>query len=459
MRIRTQPSSGDSSLSPELRLAAMLDRFAGNDPTTQRWADNIRAAINASPDLESKILRSIAEGNIEKFDLLNTDIGTGGYSQQTKSIALTRRILHDPSMCNKLIFVLGHEVGHSLNQDRSAIVADNFHARIVSIAGQNGAEHDYTQPLLSLLEYLRQDEASAHIGGFNALASKLRHENADATLQDLYYQWPSAMKDFMEASNDPHDGAYRLKPGLRVETDLQMLLANDNIESMKIYFFDRPNAFAMLDGGRQDYRHLYANRALAKIDSLEDADRRQRDSADLPRALTCLDLNRLGLSAALVEIDDYYDTSTSKRQLAPSSDTDASPPDYKRQKLEQNSAPDARAPESTPSTLFSQAREALSSIDFGDRFADHHGRSNIAAVMALEASRAGLQEISGVVQGKDHLLVVYEGIADHPESKRIVIHTGLACQQPADESLKTLAQLTHGHGEDSALRPHRQLLV
>ncbi|WP_230434030.1 hypothetical protein [Xanthomonas melonis] len=75
-----------------------------------------------------------------------------------------------------LIFVLGHEIQHSLYSPTAALAREQFKTEAIKTARST---HDYTAAGEKVLASNRADEATAEIAGWNAIVSAVKSRNPD----------------------------------------------------------------------------------------------------------------------------------------------------------------------------------------------------------------------------------------------------------------------------------------
>lgn len=216
-----------------------------------RTSDPLRDAIEASPELKERLIDSIQLGYLRKFTNAEPEAGARAeHKVGTREILVPERALDDR---HDLIFVLGHENAHALNA-RGINAKDQIKSEIRAIA-RGPQPHDYTAPIMELVEHTLADEAQAHIGGFNAAVSALRKAGLEPTEKNLYAFDPARMRDFIEVRGKHPDMEFVLKDGLTRDPSTKILTANaENIEAMKGYYPDKiPGTFG--ENGLLNYRH------------------------------------------------------------------------------------------------------------------------------------------------------------------------------------------------------------
>ncbi len=401
----------------EPKLEKMLSEFEkANDTATETPGKNLRALIDDSPFLKERILDSIARGHLEKFTMLPAGAHAGGaYDSDHKAIELPLDVLKssgtNKSDAAELVFVMGHEIQHSFNSTASDKTIDTFRKEVDKVA-KSPSPHDYTPAVKDLIQGYRQDEASAHIGGYNAIASQVLQDNPKATLKDLYNAHPARMEDFIERSGKAPKFSYALKPGLSIESDMTMKTTPDNVKAMGKYYFDQPPSSARIGAkGNQDYPNYYGEWALNTIDDVEKKTLADAKKID-PKATAAdvhLDMKDLGLKKSLLDTGLKFTDSPKK--------------------------PVVEAPAPEPA-LYRQAEAALKKVD-GLGLQGEELR-NVAAATALQAQTSGMERIDGALLGKNGQVFAYQGDPASESADRVAVNVAQAKQQPADQSLATM---------------------
>lgn len=402
----------------ETKLDKILTDFeTANDTKTQTPGKNLRALLDQSPDLKARIVDSVAKGHLEKFELLPKGEHAGGsYSPDDKAISLPldelKKAGKNKASAAELVFVMGHEIQHSFNSTVSDKATDKFIGDVEKIAKGPGP-HDYTSTVKTLIQNYREDEAGAHIGGFNAISSQVMKANPSAGLKELYNAHPGRMEDFIDRSGKAPAFTYALKPGLTIDADMTLKDSPENVKAMGKYYFDQPPSSAGLGAkGNQDYPNYYGEWAVNVIKDAEKqalADAKKLD----PKAVAPevqLNLKDIGLDKALMDTGlKYTDTSPKK--------------------------PISEAPSPEPA-LYRQAEEALKKVDG----LGLHGEElrNVAAATALQAQTSGMERIDGALLGKNGQVFAYQGDPASESADRIAVNVAQAKQQPADQSLATM---------------------
>ncbi len=409
----------DAKKAAETKLEKILTDFeTANDSGTVTPGKNLRELLDKSPDLKARILDSVSKGHLEKFDVLPSGANAGGtYSADTKTIELPlddlKKANTNKTSASELVFVMGHEIQHSFNSTVADKATDDFVKDVDRISKIPGA-HDYTASVKTLIQANREDEAGAHIGGFNAIASQVLKDKPSAGLKDIYNAYPGRMEDFIDRSGSAPTFTYALKPGLTIESDMTIKDSPANVAAMGKHYFDQPPSSARLGThGNQDYPNYYGEWA---VNVINDAEKQALANAKVtnPSAVAPevkLNMKELGLDKALIDTTLTF-TDTSPRR-----------------------APVTAAPPAEPA-LYRQAEEALKNVD-GLGLKGEELR-NVAAATALQAQNSGMERIDGAVLGKNGQVFAYQGDPASESADRIAVNVAQAKQQPADQSLATM---------------------
>ncbi|MFZ2751982.1 MAG: XVIPCD domain-containing protein [Lysobacteraceae bacterium] len=402
----------------ETKLDKILTDFeTANDTKTQTPGKNLRALLDQSPDLKERIVDSVAKGHLEKFELLPKGENAGGsYSPDDKAISLPVDELNkagkNKASAAELVFVMGHEIQHSFNSTVADKGYSDFTTSVDKMAKGPGP-HDYTAAVKTFIQVNRDDEAGAHIGGFNAISSQVLNDNPKAGLKELYNAHPGRMEDFIDRGGKAPAFTYALKPGLTMEADMTLRDSPENVKAMGKYYFDQPPSSAGLGAkGNQDYPNYYGEWAVNVINDAEKqalADARKLD----PKAVAPevqLNLKEIGLDKALMDTGLKYTDTTPKKPIS-------------------------EAPSPEPA-LYRQAEEALKKVD-GLGLQGEELR-NVVAATALQAQKSGMERIDGALLGKNGQVFAYQGDPASESADRVAVNVAQAKQQPADQSLATM---------------------
>jgi len=306
---------------PNDKLDAMLTDFEKRTATDPHHpGQNLRNLLDHSPDLKARFLDSVEHDHLKRFDVLPANAHAGGtYNSGTKSMQLPQDTLDSAATSKsagaEMVFVMGHEIQHSFNSTVTVDATKKFIDDVNKNANGPGP-HDYTAAIDTLIQTNRRDEASANIGGFNALASQALKDNPKATLKDFYNAHPSRMGDFIDRAGTAPNYSYALKPGLTVDKNMHMAATKDNVEAMGKYYFDKPLAApnGLGPNGNQNYHNYYGNWALNYVDAAEKSVQatHQSDPKYVPPKVE-VDLQKIGLDKAQLNTHlNYTDTSPGK---------------------------------------------------------------------------------------------------------------------------------------------------
>lgn len=309
----TLPSSAFSGPHPDvgavLRVQAMVTEFSGktyadaagaSHPVTPDILNNLQETLNNSPALAEEIKRAATTTDplqpshriLETFAFTTPGAGVGGsfnardHAMNLVSESLITRGTHSGGSHNPhdLTFVIGHEVQHGFNAQAAAQARATFVTDVRALAATPRPVHDYTALVEQHIQSGRDDEASAQIAGWNALRSRLQHDQGSVTLTDLYNAVPLRTADFIE----PHGAGFVPRANVHLNPDLGMPHTPANVTAMGHNYFDRPvhpapgdnrQAMHLAHGGVEDYPNYYAGWAVAVIGSEERAAAHGRGSA------------------------------------------------------------------------------------------------------------------------------------------------------------------------------------
>jgi len=293
------PASSD--LHATLRVQAMVVEFSGKSfadssgathPMTLDTLTNLQGTMNGSPALASELKRAATTPDpqhpkhriLEHFAFTAPGEGVGGsFSAPTHTMNLVSESLASATPdsiqrhnVHDLTFVTGHEVQHGFNAQAASQRYATFVDDARALASTPGPIHDYTALVEQHIQTNREDEAQAEIAGWNALRSRVEHDNGSVSLSELQKVAPGRVNDFI----DNVDGSLQPRAHVTLNPDLSMTATPDNVAAMGYNYFDRPvhplpgdtrQAMALGPGGVSDYANRSAGWALQVISIEEQA--------------------------------------------------------------------------------------------------------------------------------------------------------------------------------------------
>jgi hypothetical protein len=311
---------------PALSAASQALVTTFNASLTADQRTNFANALQNSPALITQINTAVAAGELRGFSLLLPGTNAGGqFSPTTGTMQLPAASMTTPAGGTynpaELTFVLGHETQHAINRPTSAAALTTFAADVNTIGRSATATHDYTAPLNTMLAVNRNDEATAHIGGFNATVGMVRSTNATPSLEDIYRASPGRMGDFITvtpgtpatpgspatattpavAAAAATPTSYALRAGLTLNADMSMTPNAANTAAMGQHYYDQPAASARLGhNGDSNYQNYYATNLVGYVAQVERANAPTHAAAGRTPQLT-LNMTTLGISEAQME--------------------------------------------------------------------------------------------------------------------------------------------------------------
>lgn len=291
-----------------------------NASLTADQQTNFASALQNSPALVDQINTAVAANQLSGFSLLAAGTHAGGqFNPTARTMELPASIIATPTggtyNPGELTFVMGHEIQHAVNQPTTAAAVTAFSAEVNRIAQTPQATHDYTAALGTMLTVNRNDEATAHIAGFNANVSMVRSTNATPSLEDIYRANPARMQDFITVTpatpGTPAVGAapatpgtpaaYALRTGLTLNADMSMTANAANTNAMGQHFFDKPASVSRLGhNGDSNYQNYYAGSLVGFVAQVERFHAPAMATAGVAPQLT-LNMTTLGVSEAQLE--------------------------------------------------------------------------------------------------------------------------------------------------------------
>lgn len=421
---------------PAEQLEALVDTFQkANKTATDDPGKVLRDLIASSPALKQQLEDAASKGELTEFKGLPVGTNAGGqYSGTTMEIPIAKlnKAATDKAAANEVVFVLGHETRHGLNNPAEKVAVDAFNKSLESIAKVKGGKHDYTAAVEGYIQHFRDNEAQAHLSGWNALSSKLAKDKGSApTLQEMYDANPGRMQDFIDRTGTAPKFGYAMKAGLTVDKDMQLPLDAANVKAMGGYYFDKPLSKGSLGAaGNQNYPNYYGDYALNRVQAYEKAytDHFKKTDAAYTGAEVQVDLGKLGLSKSVLTTGLTYTDTTAPKKPIEQGVGGAEP------------------------TLYTQAATALQKLDGAPQGAELR---NVAAAMALQAQKDGITGIDGVVRGSNGNLIAYQGDPAQDHAKRSIVNEDQAKDAPADKSLSDLGQLQQAPQRQEQAQPQR----
>ncbi len=412
----------DQVKSPADKLETIIKTFeAANKTATDNPGQVLRDLIASSPALKTQLEDAVAKGELTVFKGLPPGTNAGGqYYGTTMEIPVDRlnKAATDKAAANEIVFTLGHETRHGLNNPDEKKALDKFEKDLEAIAKVKGGTHDYTKPVGERIQHYRDNEASAHLSGWNAMASKLTKEKGAApSLQDMYDANPFRMKDFIERSGKSPNFTYAMKPDLTVDKDMQLPLSAGNIKAMGGYYFDKPLDQGRLGAnGNQNYPNYYGDGALNRVQAWEKAYNDHYAKADpkFKPAEVQVDMGKLGLSATVLTTGLTYTDTTPKKPIEQAQDARAEP------------------------ALYGQAMKALEGVQGQLGLREPAELRNVAAATALLAQKSGMEQIDGALVGKNGQVFAYQGDPQREHADRVAVDVAQAKTKPAEQSLATM---------------------
>lgn len=436
---------------PEQKLEALLQDFQDKNKTdTTDPGKALREWLDESPALKARMADAVDKGLLVKIEALPADANAGGtYSAGTKTMKLPVDSLNDPKQQGEITFVMGHEIEHAHYGTQRTAANAAFDKEVKTISESKDAKHDYTKPIADYVQFQRENEGNAHLGGFNAIVSKLTQDNGKApTLKELYEAVPGRMQDFIDRSGTAPNFTYALKPGLTQSPDMTLASTKENLATIGKIYFDAPAHLTNIGkNGNQDYPTYYADAKMDSIDKIEKAAYAKAKLAD-PTAKEPqveVDLQKVGATKSLLTTTlKYTDTTPVKTEDAPKPTAPAEDPKAKPKSGGSEESITAAEHARGPASLQTQAENALIRLGIEPNGADAARFANMSAMLALQAQRDGLTEINGALKGKDGALIAYQGDPSSDHVKRSVIDMQQAGNEPAARSVAQLDQPQQG---------------
>lgn len=427
------PASSD--LHATMRVQAMVVEFSGKSfadssgathSVTPDMLTNLQDTMNGSPALAGELKRAATTPDpqhpqhriLEHFAFTAPGEGVGGsFSAPTHTMNLVSESLATatPGSAQRynvhdLTFVMGHEVQHGFNAQAAAQRDATFVQGVRALATSPGPLHDYTALVEQHIQTNRADEAKAEIAGWNALRSRVDHDNGSISLSELQKVAPGRVNDFIENLN----GNLQPRAHVTLNPDLSMTATPANVAAMGYNYFDRPvhpqqgdtrQAMALGHGGVSDYANRSAGWALQVISIEEQAAAHPRGIK--PQVL--INMAHAGLSESMMERAGlnlspsknslpYLDSSTQPATPHAFDHTADGPQQYQHVPVAPQRLDD---PTHADYALFQQARGHVTALDQSlGRTPDQH-TDQISSSLVVQARADGLQRIDQVALSTD----------------------------------------------------------
>jgi hypothetical protein len=305
----------------------VVDNFTRGLTADQRT--NFNTALQNSPAMVAQINAAVASGDLTTIAALPPGTNAGGqYNPSTRTMELPLSIITSPAAparynAGELTFVMGHEIQHAINRPGQQQATDTAVREINRIGQSAQATHDYTQAINTRVAAHRQDEATAHIGGFNATVSMVRTGNQNPSLEDIYRANPARMGDFITVTPGSPQ-TYALRAGLTLNNDMTMTPNPANTEAMGRHFYDKPaNQTRIGPNGDSNYQNYYATTWVGYAAQVERANAPTHAANGINTQMH-INMNALGLNEAQLERNGLNLGGNSVRQ--PYFDTSTNPP-------------------------------------------------------------------------------------------------------------------------------------
>lgn len=451
------------------RIEPLLVDLKRREHVPEAEVSALRQAIGESPYLAQLIETTLDRGVLQRFTTQSIP-GTGGhFADVGGSLSVSRRTLqaaaqHEEGI-DPLVGALAHEVAHAANQQDRLFRTKQFERDLGARFATDSDVHDPTDIALTLQQRQRWDEAYAELHSVNAIVSRIRHLDPQASTKEILERTaPSSLCVARDAATETFNWA----PGIQTKPDGRIAYSPENIEAVARCHFDAPAGEAKLGPhGDLDYRNYYAPHAMGRIaDQKIEADNAIANPLAGPDPPLHLNLGRLGWDLVKIERDgvsfanqrvdlNFYDTTTgtpvmrnlrdtttdvsrtvaSPDVVAPASSTDPAQP----------TRSDPRTPSHPDHAIYLQAHKGVAELDAALGRAPDADSEPLAASLTVLAKAQALSRIDHVVLGNggaglkpgENIFVV-EGRLDDPANRRAHMPTEQAAKTPVEASFDRL---------------------
>ena len=254
-----------------------------NEEMNMKLYNNLVELITVSPELVSQFNEASKEPNpkLKELSFLPKDKHEAGiYDSSSRTISIHLENLNKFDSQKpwgrdqySLLFTIGHELRHALNDDMKA---ESLKSLQNAIKGETEKYKigeinniDYTKPISDYLSVSRKDEADAQIAGYNAVVSAMKNKGIELTLENILKTTPPEMSSYfidheIKYTNQNIKESYSFKPGYQPNPDNTLdRKLESNLEASANYYFDR-NTSGMGCNGKSNYINYYASFPLAR---------------------------------------------------------------------------------------------------------------------------------------------------------------------------------------------------
>jgi len=312
-----------------------------------------------------------------------------------------------------------------------------------------------------MLTVNRDDEARAHIAGWNALVSRLHQANPNAELRHIgeVSTRVEYVSDFVQLEDVAGHTRFAMKAGLTLNSDLSITPNARNIEAAGTHYFDKvPDHARLGPHGNSDYTNYYATNLVSSVCQYEMlnpalAGKLHLDMHGLKLQEKLLEQNGISLGgpdvrctyyhASSPAIENHFDHTANSHRHVPIHGL----PEPMRLAPDLNQtmpAAQITEPDHPGHALFKQAQAGVHQLDARVGRTPDHRSDQLAAALAAAAGAQGMDHIDHVALSTDASKVfAMQGTLNSPFKQIASV--------PTVESLDTsIAQSTHAWERASA---------
>lgn len=444
------PPSAASAPTLSTQAQALITTFNASLTADQRT--NLANTLSGSPALITQINAAVAAGELRAFSILPPGTNAGGQFNPTSgTMELPAAIMTTPTQPSgarfdpaELTYVLGHETQHAIYRPTVTAALGAFDTELGRIAQSHQATHDYTAPLNTMLTVNRNDEAAAHIAGFNATVSMVRSTNATPSLEDIYRASPGRMGEFITVTPGT-PATYALRAGYAVNADMTMSANSTNLAAAGQHYYGQPASSARLGHhGDSDYQNFYATNLVGSVVNFERFYAPGVTAAGVTSHIA-INMNSLGLSEAQLERNGLNLGPAAGRQAYRNTGTTPPTPgnfDHTVATHAHTPVTLPNAPSAPPGGADAQTtpaiRQAMDALDRSPNIpADAFGadRQRVAAGIAQHAAEQGLRPDHVVYNDQRTALIAVQGDLSDPGAR-------LSTPLPVADAVRTDLQQT-----------------
>lgn len=287
----------NTTLSPEVQH--VLKRTHQQGKFSDAQYQDIEAAVQSSPTLQSYIETAVKNGDLGYLNLGRNHPGVGGfYNKDSRTVNLTPSAwvekMEQPTQLDRLTGIIGHETGHAILRESRDKATRTFSHEIYNASFDQFPDH--TPAFEKYINHMRRDEALAESFGWNAVHGRVKQEMGGKYNQQDFLDRVALTTHCTEGEPIKPAPGLQLSPEGRIELNAALPNYHANVDAMSRCHFDRdiePIQGRSGLGMDHNYRNYYGASAASAMAA---------NAARLGASHTLrLDFDRLGLDPGQME--------------------------------------------------------------------------------------------------------------------------------------------------------------